>query len=75
MPIARNVDEKYINGIRVDKENDEVFFNDETHTYYDKNTLQSYISVTTLIHSYSQEFDEEFWSAYKALEEIMDGDK
>lgn len=75
MPVAKNIEEKYINGIKVDKESDSVFFNDETHTYYDKETLQKYISVTTLVHAYSQEFDEEFWSAYKALEQILDGDK
>ena len=75
MPAAKNIEEKYINGIKVDKEDDKVFFNDATHTYYDKKTLQKYISVTTLINAYSQEFDEEFWSAYKALEELMDGDK
>ena len=75
MPAAKNIEEKYINGIKVDKEDDKVFFNDETHTYYDKKTLKKYISVTTLINAYSQEFDEEFWSAYKALEELMDGDK
>ena len=60
MPAAKNIEEKYINGIKVDKENDNVFFNDETHCYYDKETLKPYISVTTLIHNYSQEFDEEF---------------
>lgn len=75
MPAAKNIEEKYIQGIRVDKENDSVFFNDSTHTYYDKETLQKYISVTQIISEYSQEFDEEFWSAYKALEELMDGDK
>lgn len=75
MPAAKNIEEKYIQGIKVDKEDDTVFFNDETHTYYDKETLQKYISVTTLVHAYSQEFDEEFYSAYKALEQIMDGDQ
>lgn len=75
MPVAKNIEEKYIQGIKVDKESDDVFFNDETHTYYDKKTLQKYISVTTLIHAYTQEFDEEFYSAYKALEQLMDGDK
>ena len=75
MPAAKNIEEKYIQGIKVDKENDSVFFNDSTHTYYDKETLQKYISVTQLVSTYSQEFDEEFWSAYKALEQLMDGDK
>lgn len=60
MPKGINVEEKYIHNIKVDKENDEVFFNDETHTYYNKNTLDTYISVTSLIHLYSHEFNEEF---------------
>ena len=72
MPKAKNIKEKYINGIRVDKENDSVFFNDDTHKYYDKETMQEYISVTTLIHNYTNEFDPEFWSAYKALEALLD---
>lgn len=75
MPAAKNIEEKYIKGIKVDKENDSVFFNDSTHTYYDKETLQKYISCTQLVQAYSQEFDEEFWSAFKALEQLMDGDK
>ena len=72
MPKLEGIEEKYINGIKVDKENSSVFFNDDTHTYYDKNTMEKYTSVTTLIGLYSQEFDEEFWTAYKALEEILD---
>jgi len=72
MPKLKGIKEKEINGIKVDKENDDVFFNDELHKYYDKNTMQEYVSVTTLIHEYSQEFDGEFWASYKALEELMD---
>ena len=60
MPKLKGIKEKEINGIKVDKENDDVFFNDELHKYYDKNTMQEYVSVTTLIHGYSQEFDGEF---------------
>ena len=74
MPKLEGIEEKYIHDVRVDKENDDVFFNDETHTYYNKDTMEKYISVTSLIHLYSNEFDEEFWSAYKALEELMDMD-
>ena len=72
MPKLDGIEEKYINNIKVDKENDVVFFNDDTHSYYDKNTMEKYISVTTLIHKYSQEFDGAFWSAYKALEALLD---
>ena len=74
MPKLKNIEEKYINGIKVDKENASVFFNDETHKYYDKETMQEYVSVTTLIHAYTQEFDEEFWSFYKALESLLSED-
>ena len=74
MPKSQQIENKLINGIKVDKENTNVFFNDETHKYYDKNTLNTYISVTTLINHYCNQFDEEFWSSYKALEEILPGD-
>ena len=74
MPKADGIEEKYINGILVDKENDTCFFNDETHAYYDKNTLERYTSVTTMIHNYTQPFDEMFWSTYKALEALLDED-
>lgn len=60
MPKADGIEEKYINGILVDKENDTCFFNDETHAYYDKQTLERYTSVTTMIHAYTQPFDEIF---------------
>lgn len=74
MPKLQGIEEKYINNIKVDKENDECFFNDETHTYYKKDTMQKYISVTTLISRYCEEFNEDFWSSYKALEALMDFD-
>ena len=60
MPALKDIEYKEINGIKVDKENDEAFIKDETHTYYKKETMQKYVSVTTLIHGYSQEFDEDF---------------
>ena len=60
MPALDGIEYKEINGIKVDKENDTVFFNDADHAYYDKETMERYVSVTTLIHNYSQEFDENF---------------
>jgi len=45
--------------------NDVVFF-DEPHKYYLDN--KQLISVTTLIHRYQEEFDEDYWSLYKANE-------
>lgn len=62
-------------GYQVDKENSEVFFNDEKHVYLDKLTGEPYISVTTLIHSYEPEFNELFFARYKALEELADYDR
>ena len=59
---------------RIDKENADCVYSDEEHIYISKKDNSRYISVTTLIGKYSEEFDEEFWSSYKALEEIMDGD-
>ena len=59
---------------RIDKENADCVYSDEEHIYIDKKDNSRYISVTTLINKYSEEFDEDFWSSYKALEEIMDGD-
>ena len=59
---------------RIDKENADCVYSDEEHVYIDKKDNSRYISVTTLINKYSEEFDKDFWSSYKALEEIMDGD-
>ena len=59
---------------RIDKENAECIYSDEEHVYISKKDNSRYISATTLISKYSGEFDGDFWSSYKALEEIMDGD-
>lgn len=72
MPVLNGIEEKYINGIKVDKENDEAFFNDATHSYYNKETMQKYTSVTQIIGKYSEEFNADFWSGYKALEAILE---
>lgn len=57
------------------KENNGVVFEEEGHKYYDKNnTEQTYTSVTTLIHSYAQEFDKQFWASFKALEKLLPKD-
>lgn len=58
--------------MKIDKQNGKVCFNDLNHCYFDVNDeSKQYISVTTLIHRYTQEFDKEFWSAYKALEKLI----
>ena len=55
----------------VDKENDVVSYNDESHVYWTKDKTQKCISVTTLVGRYHS-YDTEFWSSYKALERILD---
>jgi len=57
----------------VDKENEVVKYNDELHKYWVKESNQSCISVTTLIHQFTV-FDEDFWSSYKALESLIGED-
>ena len=74
MPALTGIEEKYFNGYKVDKENENTIYSDEQHVYIDKASNQKCISVTTLIGKYENEFDEDFWSSYKALEEMMDGD-
>lgn len=55
----------------IDKRNGNICFNDENHCYWNINDNEKYISVTTLIHSFTNEFDKGFWSAYKALEKLL----
>ena len=60
--------------MKIDKQNGNVCFNDENHCYWNVNDNDKYISVTTLIHQFTQPFDKEFWSAYKALEKLIPKD-
>lgn len=60
--------------MKIDKQNGDVAFENESHTYWNVNDNGRYVSVTTLIHKYTQEFDKEFWSAYKALEKLIPKD-
>lgn len=55
----------------IDKRNGNLAFNEENHLYWNVNDNEKYISVTTLIHRFTNEFDKEFWSAYKALEKLL----
>ena len=60
---------------KITKQNGNIAFEEETHIYYDVTQPdQKFISVTTLIHSFTQPFDKEFWSAYKALEKLLTKD-
>lgn len=60
--------------MKIDKQNGNVAFENESHTYWNVNDNERYVSVTTLIHKYTQEFDKNFWSAYKALEKLLPKD-
>lgn len=71
MPKLENGNIKTMFGITVDKENDSVIYNDEQHCYLSKKDGSKYISVTTLIHQYTQPFNSEFWSSYKACEALL----
>lgn len=56
--------------LTVDKENKDICYNDKYHIYWDKKDLFTYISVTTLIGLYEQEFDRAFWLQYKAFQRL-----
>lgn len=62
------------NKLVIDKEDDNVFYNDAVHKYWTKNNNQNCISATTLIHKYTT-FDSDFWSSYKALEFLSTEDE
>lgn len=61
-------------GYQIDKKNDKVGFDDATHTYFDLEDGSKYISVTTLIHNYTQPYDAQFWASYKACEFLLGND-
>lgn len=59
----------------IDKQNGDVCFNEEAHVYFNiKDQKKKYISVTTLIHKFEPPFDKDFWSAYKAIEQLVEPD-
>ena len=74
MPALKGIELKTLFGKTVDKENDSVFFNDAEHLYLDKLSGEKYISATTLIGKYENEFNASFFSKYKALEALCDPD-
>ena len=62
--------------MKVDKENNNCQYNDEAHVYWNKQTNNPYISVTTLIGKYKKPFKDDsgkgfLWSEYKAIEKHM----
>lgn len=59
----------------ITKQNGNIAFIEETHKYFDvTNPEAMFTSVTTMIHSYTQPFDKDFWSAYKVLEKLLPKD-
>ena len=61
--------------LTIDKQNGNIGFNEEFHRYIDlTNPTVKFTSVTTMIEKFGQPFDKEFWSAYKALEKLLDAD-
>ena len=60
--------------MKIDKQNKNVAFSEKEHCYWNVNDNKKYISVTTLIHNFTQPFDEDFWSAYKPLEKLIPKD-
>lgn len=63
-----------MNNMKIDKQNGNVAFNDNSHIYWDTATNDKFISVTTLIEKFAQPFDKNFWSGYKALEKLIPAD-
>lgn len=61
-------------GKTVDKANNQVAFNEESHTYWDLLSGEQYISVTTLVGKYEQPYDAQFWARYKVCEILLDPD-
>ena len=56
----------------ITKQNGNIAFCESDHVYWDvTNPSDKFVSVTTLIHSFTQPFDKEFWSSYKALERLL----
>ena len=57
---------------KITKQVGNIAFEEDAHIYYDvTNPDLKFTSVTTMIHSFTQPFDEQFWSAYKALEKLL----
>ena len=60
---------------KITKLNGNIAFTESDHKYFDiTDPSKKFISVTTLIHSFTQPFDKSFWSAYKALERLLSKD-
>lgn len=61
-----------VQNLVIDKVNGDLAFNEEMHKYWNvKDPTKNYTSVTTLISNYYEPFNEEFFSRYKALQEMI----
>ena len=61
--------------IEITKQNGNIAFSENQHVYWDvTDPSKKFISVTTIIEKFGQPFDKEFWSAYKALQELLTPD-
>lgn len=61
--------------MKIDKQYGNIAFSEADHVYFDiTDTTKKYVSVTTLIHKYTNKFDDFFWSAFKALEKLIPSD-
>lgn len=64
-----------MNELQIDKQNGNIGFNEAAHKYFDLTDPSiKFTSVTTMIEEFAQPFDKEFWSAYKAMEKLLDAD-
>lgn len=57
--------------LTIDKEVNDLAYNDKLHIYWSKTSKRKFTSVTTLIGKYHEKFDAKYWSEYKALEELL----
>ena len=54
--------------MKIDKEINNIAYNDEFHKYWNKQTSEIYTSVTTFIKLFEYSFDQDYFSKYKAIE-------
>lgn len=60
-----------INMMKIDKQVDDICYNDEFHKYWDSKSNTFATSVTTFISEFHKKMDKEYWLTYKALERVM----
>lgn len=58
--------------LKIDKQNLNVGYNDEKHSYFDVNSGANYSSVSYVKSFYEPKFDDVFWSTYKVLTQVKE---